>query len=138
MFESDVLAFSDTAERLSKKFGLNICSRWDKIFRHAELTRHRGGFRGSWTYDPLMFPGEWLLGRRAWEAFSKHDPKDYFCIFEYQRHGAPTVFRCSGLHSDCLPPDGLDVAIVDFEAGWSIVFCHDDGTLTNGPCWYRV
>ena len=74
----------------------------------------------------------------AFQEFYAKDPKEFYALFEYEHQKLPITYRCFGLHTDALPLAGRDVAIVDFNAGWSMVFYHEDGLLTDGPYYYET
>jgi hypothetical protein len=63
---------------------------------------------------------------------------EFFVLFEYLHQKIPTAYRCAGLRADVLPLENRDLAIVDFQAGWTIVFDHDDDWTTDGLYYYEI
>ena len=48
----------------------------------------------------------------------------------------PITYSCSGLRTEELPYC-QDVAIVEREYTWSILFSHEDGAFTDGPYYFH-
>lgn len=122
-FERDVLKFCDDATQVKKSEAIAIFSLWRKTFQH----HNRSGFIGRF-----------VKGTTALQRFRAKESEEFYSLFEYQHHKTPITYRCFGLHADNLPLEGRDIAIVDFEAGWSMVFYHEDGIFTNGPYYYEI
>ena len=120
-YDREVLKFSASATRLAKKETILVFSRWHEVYPYPN---HSG------------FTGRVLKGQRALQEFGTRHPIEYYAIFEWKHHRTPTVFRCTGLQSSTLPLDGRDIAIVDFQGGWSMVFYHEDDCFTDGPYFY--
>jgi hypothetical protein len=122
-FDREVLQFSGSASRLPKGEAIAIFARWRERFPHLERT----------TFD-----GRFERGTKALQAIADKTPAEFYVFFEYVHQKIPTTYRCAVLRADALPLENRDLAIVDFQAGWTIVSYHEDGWLTDGPCYYEI
>jgi len=122
-FDQDVLKFSKTATQVNKREAIAIFSQWRDTFSHD---------------DPSRFGGRVLRGTSALLEFGAKESEEFYALFEYQQQKIPVTYHCFGLHTGALPLEGRDIAIVDFKNGWCIVFYHEDGLLTDGPCYYET
>ncbi len=122
-FDQEVLKFSDSASRLPKREAIAIFARWRERFPHLE----RSAFNGRCERGP-----------KALQAIAAKTPTEFHAFFEYLHQKIPTTYRCAGLRTDALPLENRDLAIVDLQAEWTIVFDHEDGWLTDGPYYYEV
>jgi len=122
-YDQDVLKFCDSATQVEKREAIAIFSRWRETFSH---------------HDRLRFSGRFVRSTMAFQKFSAKDPEEFYALFEYEHQKIPIIYHCLGLHTDALPLAGRDIAIVDFKGGWSMVFYHEDASLTDGPYYYEI
>jgi hypothetical protein len=122
-FDQEVIQFGDSALRLPKGEAIAIFARWRERFPQLERS---------------AFDGRCERGPNALQAIAAKAPAEFYALFEYPHQKIPTTYRCAGLRADAFPLENRDLVIVDFQAGWTIVFNHEDGCFSDGPYYYEV
>lgn len=121
-FDLEVLQFCESASRLPKGEAITVFAHWRQRFPHLD---------GNAFQRPLA------RGIRALQRIASHTSGEFYALFEYPLQRNPTTYRCAGLRVDGLPVENRNLILVDFQAGWTIVFDHEDGLLSDGPYYFE-
>lgn len=121
-FDSEVLLFCDIASRLPRGEAIAVFARWRQQFPNLENS---------------AFQGRCERGVKALQRMAFQKTGEFYALFDYPHQRNPTTYRCAGLRVAGLPLENRDLILVDFQAGWTIVFDHEDGLLNDGPYYYE-
>jgi len=123
-YDLQVARICTSADRLAKREAILSASRWQDTF-------------GLPLGRAVVSPSSQVRGNRAHAIFDQKESRCFYALFEYTNK-TPFVYRCAELNPSGLTDRRLDLAIADFDDGWSLVCFHEDDSFTDGPYYYEA